>query len=94
LKSETTPKILSRSLVSAFITKTVGKNDNRLSGKLKLLEMKPVGAAFQPRIKTIAVGKPLPQNPIHLFFPDIRKMIFGEAIKGLSNLHIYAAVIL
>jgi len=34
----------------------------RLSGKPKLLKRTPVGAAFQPRIKTIAAGKPLPQN--------------------------------
>jgi hypothetical protein len=31
-----------------------------------------MGAAFQPRIKTIAAGKPLPQHPILLFFSDNR----------------------
>jgi hypothetical protein len=40
-----------------------------------------VGAAFQPRIKTIAAGKPLPQNPIHLFFPDNRIIIFSIRIS-------------
>jgi hypothetical protein len=59
----------------------------RLSGKPKLLKKTPVGAAFLPRIKTIAAGKPLPQNPIHLFFPDNRILMYktlslsGQSVK-------------